>query len=320
MNTKLAVIVAVVVAAVGVLAWQVSSQLGPRKVRSAQSAEREAAPGGAFDDIEIGPDGEPIDGEGRRVEIGGDGPPPAWVTDTPESGIESYSFPKASDAVAVLDGAPSVLTAKFDEDEGAGAVSAGGRQSAVEAWVSFVRPVVADDREGFARVVADFGGVTEPGVEGNIPADNLYGRLNPMLSSSPIALDQARIRLADPSAREDVPAPIAHPSINLEPGAVMMMMMRSEMIDDATGETSSREAVAIPLQLLFPAAAESVDNGAKVVEVWTPAKVKGSGGSDPDLGTSVFLAWNARAQSWQPVALRVTFLSEKGRAKLRAGG
>jgi len=318
MNIKLTAIGALAAGAVCVLAWQGYSNLGARDIRSAQSADRQAV-------LTTGEDGHMPSGPGQRVAMNPEDMP-AWMRDTPEADIDQYTFPKLGDAVSALEEAPAILSPKFDDDEGASAVSTGGRQTAGEAWLSFVRPLVQNDQPGFELVVADLGGLTKPEASGDLPAASLYNRLNPILDTSLIALEQSRIRLADASKGGDVPAPIVMGGEGvpgLPPGmdlpTVMMMMMRTEDVDAATGETTARESLAIPLQILFPNAAYAVKKGGKVVEVWTPAKVKGSGGKKPDLGMSTYMVWNAGAKAWQPVSLRITFLSDEGRAKLKMG-
>ncbi len=314
MNIKLAGVGVLAAGAVGVLAWQGFSNLGPREIRSASQAQQGvgsiAGDPESFEDVREGPDG-------RRLELGGpSGPPPAWVAEAPDSSIERYDFPKSGDAIAALDLAPTILAAKFDEDATMSAVSAKGRLDAVDSWLAFIRPLVAGDEEAFIASVARLGGVTEPNDEGEVPASRLYGRLSGMFESAPIALEQASIRSADASDRRDVPRPMEMPGMDIKPGMVMMMMIQIESMDPETGESITREALSIPLQGMFPSAGEAAANGANVVEVWAPAKVKGSGGKDPDLGTSVFLVWNGRENAWQPVALRIAFLSTKGREKL----
>jgi|GEM_PF-3584513 len=308
MNGKLIASVVAALAGVTVLAWQGYSQFAPRKVRSAQSASSAEEP--------------TLAGPRQRRELnldGGGGPAPSWVTDAPDAQIDSYEFPKVKSpeaAAAVVDEAEAVLLARFDEAEDLSAVSKSGRLSAIDSWKTFVRPLIANDQTAFRDAVARLGGVAKPRDTGEYPADKLRGLVAPVLEASPIALEQARVRSADPEDPNDVPRAMLPPDMDVPEGAIMMMMAKIGTGEEGTPDFSEREALGIPLQHLFPAAGRAADNGERVVEVWTPAKVKGAGGRNPDVGASVFLAWNRSAQAWQPVAMRLVFLSDEGRGRL----
>ena len=314
MNGRLIGAVVVALAGVAVLAWQGYSQLGPRQVRSAQSVARTTnSPAPA--------DGSAEPGQRREFNLGAGeegGPAPSWVTDAPNEQIDAYEFPKvksAEAAAAVLDEGDPILLTRFDEGEGLSAVSESGRMSAINSWKLFMRPLVADDQEGFRDAVARLGGVTTPRDTGELPADKLFSLIGPVFAASPIALEQSRLRSADASDEQDVPRAMIPEGMDLPVGAIMMMMARVETGGEGSEDLTTREALGMPLQSLFPAAAKAAANGERVVEIWTPAKVRGAGGRDPDIGASVFLAWNRSAQAWQPIAMRLVFLSDEGRGR-----
>ncbi|MEQ8768911.1 MAG: hypothetical protein RIB60_00225 [Phycisphaerales bacterium] len=344
MNAKIIGAAAVALVGVGLAAWSVAGQLGgsAKSVRSASGgweANRDAPPEPhasaeefiAADDPDaadrareagielpveagaprrlVGPNGEPM------------GPMPAWMSpiEAPEQGWSFRRVSDAADAAAALEDGVMALEDEVTRNDTLGALAGASRLSIIESWKRFTRPILADDPAAFASAVATLGGLASEISESDSPdgaVDGLFRRLSGFLAGAAIDWAASTTRKADAANPMDIPRrPRLPDGVRLEGSSIpmMTMVMRNEGPD---GAASERRAVSIPLQAIFVNAAEAAENGAPVVEVWTPASIRGGAGGAPDAGVGTYMVWVADDRLWAPVAMRITIESDEGRSAL----
>ncbi|USO00068.1 MAG: hypothetical protein H6810_05240 [Phycisphaeraceae bacterium] len=304
------------VAGVGVAGWLATRSLGVgRTVRSASQA--------AAEQDRAAHEADAPDGGGTQREIKLDGPPPAWVQARQET-MSTYNseldYPSKGDAIDSFDSGVGDLSIAAEQDGALGALGLPARRSLIESYRTFMRPLVAADQAAFEQAVADLGGETGSGAAGDTPAAALFGRLSGYLENSRVALSSARVTPRDGTNPQEVPAgppPMAVGKGKSKTGvvAIPMMVGVEKQIDDEGKAVTTRD-LAVPLSALFPDAAALAAGGAQTIEVWAPAKLADTGGKKADFGPSVYFVHDAGRGTWQPVAMRVTLVSDKAAAKL----
>lgn len=315
MDKKVIVIGTAAVAAIALGAWLARDQIMPsREIRSPSRPTPSGQPG---------PDGS--GGGERRVELE-EGEAPEWVRADPLEGVgdalvfASHSSP--AEAARSLENARTTLN--DTASSGLDGIPYDAQLGVVESWSAFILPVVADDKAGFARAVASFGGVGAfDEAEGSgLPSDALFDRLSPYFAGASFDVNQARVRQADPSKPMAVPTLVKMPGMpDIPPGRVPMMAMQSDTRTQEGGPTQSRVAVSMPFESLFPRSAAALAGGSKVVEVWIPVRLAGSKNKSADLAVSSFMVRTGDGSAWVPLSMRLQLLSEESRNRMpRRGG
>ena len=319
---------------IGLAGWQVASFTGAgSEVISAEAAsEAEAGPPEAS--------GEPADDAGLASNATATQPAPSDAADAAERGRElarsigwtpaddaesgdplaadtsrTFDFEAPSDLVAVGE----ALTYAADGEPGLAGVGRVGKTAMIDAWRSFVTPLVDGRRELFVGAASRLGSLA--GDESAAAAGRLFDRLEGPLSGAEFDLSAAITRPVDPASAGAVPQrPTLPPGITLPAGREMplvpMMMLANQSTDDS-GTVTRRQTLEIPLQGLFPDAQRLIDSGARLVEVWTPARMDGRRVSTADLGLSVFLAHDASGNRWVPSGLRLNLVSDTAQGVIR---
>ncbi len=339
MSAKVIGAAAIAVVGVGLAAWSVGGQLTTRgDVKSASAgweANRGAPSQGSSQSADAGgPDVAeraeelgievPADRGGPRRMVGPNGEPmgamPAWMSpvEAPEAG---WSFRRVSDAGQAADALDEGVVALQDEvtrNESLGALAGASRLSIIESWKTFTRPLLADDPVAFAGAVSALGGIASQAADGTLlegPAAGLFDRLKGFLAGAAIDWTASTTRKADADNPMDIPRrPRLPEGVQLEGSSIplLTMVMRNESPEGVT----ERTAVSIPMHELFVNAADAAANGAPVVEVWTPASIRGGAGTQPDAGIGTFMVWVADDRVWAPVAMRITIETDEGRSAL----
>jgi len=310
--------VVVGVAAVGAIAlgvWLARDQIMPaREIRSPSRPMPDGQPG-----PDRGGGGE------RSVELE-EGEAPEWVRADPLEGVGEdlvfVSHGSPAEAARALENARTTLN--DTAAAGLDGIPYDAQLGVVESWSTFIRPVVADDRAGFASAVASFGGVSafdETDGDG-LPSDALFDRLSPFFAGASFDVNQARVRQADPSKPMAVPTLVKMPGMRDIPvGRVPVMAMQTDTRAEEGGPTQSRVAVSLPMESLFPRSAVALSGGSKVVEVWIPVRLAGSKTKSADLAVSSFMVRTGDGSAWVPLSMRMQLLSEESRNRMpRRGG
>ncbi len=308
-------------AAGGVLAWQLSRQFGSGgQVLSANSAASEQS-------AEASPDsdsptrlrrGMPNMGEGDRMMIPGGGRNGSdfqWSSEdsSPEE-IEARLTAMRLNSATPPDEAmnfeafdTSVADVKLLDEAFAASLTSGEWAEIIGSWRTFVRPLIEGDAPAFTAAIAELGG-------SDTGASNLFGTLSGYLHGAAVAWEASKIRRANIVGGPDLPALPNMPGMTLPEGAVPMMATTSETEDEA-GQVTRLHTVNLPLAGIFPQLTDAPDT-TRYFEIWTPARLEGSKSDQADLGMSVFLA---RVDNrWTPAAVRLGLRSEAANSQFRS--
>ncbi|MEO0484115.1 MAG: hypothetical protein AAF138_10890 [Planctomycetota bacterium] len=351
MNTRLILVIALAAGAIAVAGWSthrsfggargeiISAQraaFGPEAL-AARAAERAAGNAtaamdtptpGAPASADAGSDSgsEPITPRERAARMPPQPPAggrraPNWATEDPYRAIETFTFPRVGDpaeADAAFETALSAFEARGPADSG-NPTPNGGWSRAIDAWQSFLRPLIAEDPAAFAAVVERMGGQApeadedDPDAEPRLAGAGLFGRLTPFIAGAPMDLDASKIGRLDPRDPRAVPRlPRLPAGMELPAGAVPMMENRNQMTN-AEGVTTEDVAISLPLAGLFPRTTALLDRGSHVVEVWTPALLPGGKGDRPDYTFTAIMVRDPSVNAWVPAALRLRLISDEAK-------
>ena len=315
LKTRATIAATVALLGVGVAVYLAYSSLGGgRAVRSASEASAaqsaEAQGGGGGEDLGLGAE----NGTSRTVEI--DGPPPEWMQQNLERSrayADEFEFPDADETMPSFDDGSVDLALRAESDDALGTLGLASRRGLIETWAAFMQPLVAGDRAGFERAIADMGA---PNPEGGA---TLFDRLSGFLEGARLSMGSTRLRSVDPNQPGSMPRGMPDiPGMPEGATAIPMMIGVMELSDDATGETTTIREMNVPLDAIFPNAAEASRGGARTVEVWSPAKLKSARGERADIGPSVYFAYDDQSNAWQPVAMRLALVSDAATSKLES--
>jgi hypothetical protein len=319
MHAKAITAVAGAAVCVGLAVWVGYQSLGgARTVRSAEQATGRAPR--AADDRPI-----PVGSAGggatpgmswNAAAVEDDGPAPPWVlaADELRGSFDFATHGSPADAGAALDAGVGVLE-QAARSADMGNLDAVARSGLVADWTRLVRPAIAGDRASFDAELARLDPTR--GDDGRLPGDGLWNALTGLLERASLDLNAARVRRADATDARDVPRmPPLPPGVELKGGVPMMTVIEEHA--DESGAVTELQSTMVPLQSLFPGAAEAAARGAPVAEVWTPARCHGSKAAGADAGVSVFFVRDARARRWVPLAMRLTVVSDEAKERLRA--
>lgn len=282
---------------------------GGRTVRSASEAgaAQNSGPSGGESA------GEPA-GTERRVEL--DGPPPAWMQenlDRAQAYNDAFEFPTKDRAMTVFEDGAADLALAAESDDALEGVTLSGRRGLIESWSAIMQPLLAGDRDGFVRTLADMGAA------GDDAGGGLYDRLAGYFTDARLAMGAARIRNVDATRPGAIPAGMPDiPGMPAGATAIPLMVGVMEMQDDETGETTTIREMNIPLASVFPDAAAAAQAGVRTAEVWAPAKLATGRGDAADIGPSMYFVHDERSGRWQPVAMRLALVSEEASSRLQS--
>ncbi len=329
-DTKTVGAAALALAALAVGGWQATRYLtSPDEVRSAEQVAREARRGGEAASPAEGGDGS-AERELRAGGAGGPGDGPGgpgggWAQRDPlgddtarEFAFDSADSPTA--AATALVSASDAMSLALDNEPQLAVLGTPAKLSLVESWRTLVSPLVAQERDRFRSAVTRLGGIA-----GETGAGGVFDRLSPLLAGASLDLSSAVTRAVDPAAPGIVPRmPVGIPGMPERqaprragegPSVPMMMMVNENTGPD--GVERRETTLDLPMQELFPAAAQRAAAGARTIEVWAPTRMTGRKSRTADLGLSVFMVWDQKAQAWQPVAMRLRLLSEASTTALQ---
>lgn len=321
--------VAAAAAALAIGGWQASRYLAaPDEVRSAERRARESLTEREPPPPREEPAGNIADTPPeRRVTLGGDAPSdarPGHLRDPLGDDIgREFSFARAASptaaAIALVTASEDLAPALEAEPELA-VLGSQAKLGLVECWRTLISPLVAQERDRFLSAVTRLGGLS-----GDDGAGDVFDRLSPLLAGASLDLSAAVARRVDPLASGAVPrmprglpgaSSGAGPRDASSPPDVPMMMMVNRNTD-ADGSERRETTLDLPMQEVFKQAARRAAEGARTIEVWAPTRMTGRKEKTADLGLSVFMVWDQRSRSWQPIAMRLRLLSSASSERLR---
>lgn len=314
-------VVGIAVVAVAAAGWSIYSFSGAGRgeIVSADRAARDGdgssgGPGARGGEEEV-VEGEPGDGDRKRM-VASDGPVPDWIMDAeefrdqPDGGWQLPAYRSTDEAATAIENGLFGLEQRLIDDDGLGSVTLPQRSSLVRTWRDFVQPLVARDADTFRAAVERMGIAEDPENPGeHALAADLYATLVESFGGGTLGTAHTRARTPNAEDPRAIPRMPSMPGMDFR--GIAAMRMRTENRDDATGTTTTSDAVMIPLQSVFPDAGEAADAGGRVVEVVSPVRLHNNKTATPDVVASVFFAYHSGNGAWHPLAVRLVLLTER---------